>query len=152
MVSVVIVGPSISGKTTLCHQLAGYTPPTNHTVTLSCYYLTAMVNNLEWHVWDTPALPETGDTDAGWPGEDVLQEANIVLVCHDGRYANPMNIVDKCGRDRCIIVFTKENGAELDLSYFLTYLQGTACFGLQLVPREKHIYNIIARIISMLSC
>ena len=146
MVSVVVVGPSMSGKTTLCRQLLGMDCMQPHHATLSCYYLTASVNGCEWHVWDTPALETAADIDKGWPGEEVLAEADVVLVCHDGRYVDPMALVEACGTSRCIVVLTKSERSGLDMSYFLHYLQCCQDNLLQLVPRVQDTTQLIALI------
>lgn len=144
MVSVVVVGAEMSGKTTLCHRLLGFKEPRQHLKTQSCYYLSAFVNNQEWHVWDTPALASRSDIEAGWSGESVLREANVVVVCHDGRYNyNPMELVEACGKNRAVIALTNGQNAAFDLSYMLPYLQTSCCYSTMLVPRASDLNMLI---------
>ena len=70
-----------------------------------------------------------------WAGEHVLAEADVVLVCHDGRQANPMHIVAACGPSRCILVLTNSVESGLDLSYVPEYWSPSYMDGLALVPR-----------------
>lgn len=131
MVSIVVVGPPMSGKTSLCLYLAGKPAPVGETCCAS--YLSIAVNNREWHVWDTPRASASDIQGPHWVAKDILKEADIVLVCHDAQPgSNPMNYVRSCGPHRCIIVLTR-NHAERDMSYYLDYLQTEAGPG-RLVP------------------
>ena len=123
----------MSGKSTTCSDLVGLAGGRFHE-TCSCSYLSATVGGIEWHIWDTPALNDAADIENGWAGEDVLFEADVVLVCHDGRHAGPMDLVDACGRDRCVIALTRGPCAAVDVSYAIRYLQSPCSNGM-LVPR-----------------
>jgi len=138
MVSIVVVGPSMSGKTTVCSMLAGMymEDPHGFNVTCSCSYLTVVSSGTEWHVWDTPGLESPADIERGWAGEDVLAEADVVVVCHDGRHTSPMHLVDACGRDRCVIALTRGPAAAVDIAYALDYLR-SPCSNGSLVPRAS---------------
>ena len=139
MVSIVVVGPSMSGKTTLCSTLVGLPPSSSshdRMQTRSCFYLLMEVDNTPWHVWDTPALSNADDIGRGWPGEGALSEADIVVVCHDGRHAGPMALVRACGPDRCVIALTRSQCAAVDVSYTAEYL-ATLCTDGSLVPRAR---------------
>ena len=64
----------------------------------------------------------------------MLSEADVVLVCHDGRVeSNPMDFVSVCGADRCIIVLTRGLSSRADVSYMLSWLKTTTSAGF-LVP------------------
>ena len=135
MVSIVVVGPLMSGKTSLCRRLVGL--GNDRAIlreTRSCSYATMKINNTVCHVWDTPALNSAEEIDQSWPGEDTLAEANIVIVCHDGRHNGPMAIVRACGPSRCIIALTRSVHARTDVAYCLEYLS-TVCDDGSLVPR-----------------
>ena len=73
-----------------------------------------------------------------------------MLVCHDGRHANPMELVEACGADRCVIVLTKGPGAIFDISYIGSYLTTTTRSGFP-VPRANSISSIYTAIKSVLS-
>ena len=147
MVSIVVVGPPMSGKTTLCHSLAGMhcqdTPVFNETC--SCSFYTMDVNGREWHIWDTPSISSPHEVDRGWTGEDALREATVVVVCHDGHHGSPMPLVRECGVDRCIIALTRGLAAAVDVSYAMEYL-ATPCSGGVLVPRAVGRADLIAGI------
>ena len=136
MLSVVIVGPSMSGKTRLCMSLSNQHSSSLGT-TCSASSVCISVNDAEWHIWDTPAVlaAEITDTCQSWLAHDVLREANIVVVCHDGRPESkgPMPLVRACGIDRCIIVRTRGSSSYHDLSFFLDYLKTSTSDGM-LVP------------------
>ncbi len=136
MVSVAVVGPPMSGKTTLCCRLANceIVPNPAFQETFSCSYLTVCVGGDEWHIWDTPGLSTPDAILEGWAGHACLNEADVVLVCHDGRHSNPMELVEACGADRCVIVLTKGPGSIFDISYIGSYLTTTTRFGFP-VPR-----------------
>ena len=135
MVSVVVVGPPMSGKTSLCSALAGLN---NRGVSMqqthSCWYTEIDINQTPYHIWDTPAIADAEDINSGWAGEDALKEANVVVVCHDGRHVSPMPLVNACGPDRCIIALTRSLNACVDVSYCIEYLS-TVCSDGSLVPR-----------------
>lgn len=137
MVSIVVVGPPMSGKTSLCLNLAGMATPVGNLTpageTCCTSYLCIQVNNREWHVWDTPRASSSDIQGPHWVASDILKEADVVLVCHDAQPgSNPMNYVRSCGPHRCIIVLTRKH-AERDISFYLEYLQTEAYAG-QLVP------------------
>ena len=152
MVSVAVVGPPMSGKTTLCCRLANCNvyPQQAFQATCSCSYLTVCVGGDEWHIWDTPGLVTPDAILQGWAGHACLNEADVVLVCHDGRHANPMELVKACGADRCVIVLTKGPGAIFDISYIGSYLTTTTRSGFP-VPRANSISCIYTAIKSVLS-
>lgn len=134
MVSIVLIGPAMSGKTHLCLTLAQQ----NCTCvgkTQSASHISINVNDEEWHVWDTPSVSADEITsNSSWIGHDVLSEADVVIVCHDGRtLCNPMHYVKACGTDRCIILRTRGAQACHDLWFLSEYLQQVTSFG-QLVP------------------
>lgn len=151
MVSIAVVGPSMSGKTTVCSMLAGMSTgdPPGFNVTCSCSYLTVVARGIEWHIWDTPSLDSAEDIECGWAGEDVLNEADIVVVCHDGRHASPMHLVDACGRDRCIIALTRGPAAAIDVAYALDYIR-SPCSNGTLVPRAYGLSALLMWIESLI--
>ena len=135
MVSVVVIGPSMSGKTTLCSRLVGFGDDEMALQqTRSCSYMTMEVDNRTFHIWDTPALTTEDEITQGWPGEGALEEADVVIVCHDGRHVGPMALVQACGPSRCIVALTRTAYAAMDVSYCLEYLR-TTCDDGSLVPR-----------------
>ena len=134
MTSIVFIGPAMSGKTHMCLALAeqscaciGKTQSTSH--------VSVSVNNAEWHFWDTPSASAHDIThDESWIGHDVLNEADVVIVCYDGRSScNPMEYVQACGIDRCIILRTRGAQPCHDLWFLPMYLQHVTSHG-QLVP------------------
>ena len=151
MVSVAVVGPPMSGKTTLSCRLAdcAMDPYPLFQATCSCSYLTVCVGDNEWHIWDTPGLETPGAIVDGWAGHACLSEADVVIVCHDGRHANPMELVEACGADRCVIALTKGPGAIFDISYIGSYLTTRTRAGF-LVPRahsKAGIYTAIKAVL-----
>ena len=136
MLSVVVVGPSMSGKTRLCMSLSEQHSSSLGT-TCSASSVCISVNDREWHVWDTPAVlaAEIVNSSESWLAHDVLREANVVVVCHDGRPESkgPIPLVRACGVDRCIIVRTRGSSSYHDLPFFLDYLKTSTSDG-SLVP------------------
>lgn len=136
MLSVVVVGPLMSGKTRLCMSLANQ-QSSFLGQTCSASSVSLSVNNVEWHIWDTPAVhaSDIADDSRSWLAHDVLQNANVVVVCHDGRPESkgPMPLVRACGVDRCIVVRTRGSSSYHDLSFFVDYLQTCTSDGM-LVP------------------
>lgn len=151
MVSVAVVGPPMSGKTTMCCRLANCAVDSYPAfqVTCSCSYLTVCVGGDEWHIWDTPGLVTPAAILQGWAGHACLDEADVVLVCHDGRHANPMELVEACGADRCVIALTKGSGAIFDISYIGSYLTTTTRLGFS-VPRAHSVAGIYTAIKAVL--
>ena len=144
MVSIAVVGPPMSGKTHLCVMLAGL-PTTSRSVyneTCGVHYLKSDIDSVPWHIWDTPSYTSTG-----WPGAHTASEAQVVVVCHDGRrLENPCEIVRKLGVDKCIIALTCTPLASTDLSYAMDYLSTTTRYG-GLVPVVLAVHTV-GRLIS----
>jgi hypothetical protein len=131
MVSVVVVGPAISGKTHLCVMLAGLptVPVSVYNETCSTNYLKTDVNGVPWHIWDTPRYEVSG-----WVAEEVAAEASVVVVCHDGRrLVNPCELVRQFGVDRCVIALTRTELAGANLSWCSDYYRTVTSSG-TLVP------------------
>lgn len=132
MVSIAVVGPSMSGKTHLCLMLAGLnsTPASVHRETCGTNFLKVEVDNTPWHIWDTPAFEESG-----WAATDVANEANVIVICHDGRYdCDPCRYVRHFGTDRCIIALTRSQFAGMNLSWSIDYFRIAGTPTLQVVP------------------
>jgi len=149
MVSVVVVGPAMSGKTTLCSLLSFMHDSTSTPAfeeTCGCSFYTIALNGRECHIWDTPSLSSPDDIDHNWAGEDALREADVVIVCHDGHHANPMALVRACGADRCIIALTRGEAGCMDVSYAIEYIT-TRCSNGMLVPRACSRVELVACII-----
>jgi len=143
MACVVVVGPATSGKTTTCFDLSGVTGPL--AVTYCAHYLATEVNGVEWHIWDTPPI-----TDTDWAGESVLVEADVVVVCYDGRAGEgPLPIVRRCGVDRCVIALTR--GAVSYVSCAVQYLTETRYDG-TLVPVAQAGVELVAAVSSIIRC
>ena len=149
MVSVVVVGPAMSGKTHLCLTLAGV--PSTFGQTCCASYLSIEVNDSEWHIWDTPRGAPSDMLDSRWLAKDILLEADVVLVCHDAQAgSNPMQYVRACGASRCIIVLTRGTSALNDLSYFYDYLTTSAQPG-KLVPIVHKMSDIFTTVAALLA-
>lgn len=146
MVSVVVVGPAMSGKTTLCGDIVGLGRDARPVFaeTCSASYLSVLIDGVEYHVWDTPRLDSIDSMRRGWVGENALDEADIVIVCHDGRHAGPVPLVNACGPDRCIVALTKSGAAAADISYLVDYLR-TVRSDSRLVPRVRGRAGLLAR-------
>ena len=87
----------------------------------------------------------------GWVGENALEEADVVVVCHDGsRDRCPMSLVRACGVDRCMLALTRGAAGREDISYAIEYLQ-TTCAGGTLVPRAHDIESILCTITTLLA-
>lgn len=131
MVSVVIVGPPMSGKTHLSMMLSGLEvlPRSAYNETCSTDCLKVDVNDSPWHIWDTPRF-EGSD----WPADAVAREADVIVVCHDGtRDSNPCNLIEHFGADRCIVALTRHGLAGSNLSWAVRYLS-TLTTAATLVP------------------
>ena len=131
MVSIAVVGPSMSGKTHLCVMLAGLpsVEASVYNATRGIGYLKSDVDDTPWHIWDTPCYERSG-----WPGGQVVMEADVVVVCHDGRrVADPCALVRDMGVDKCVLALTRTPLAGADLSYTLDYFRLTTSRG-TLVP------------------
>ena len=131
MVSVAVVGPSMSGKTHLTYLLSGL-PSISTAVygeTLAAICLKTDVNAVPWHIWDTPAF-----TDDAWPAQAIVDEAMVVVVCWDGRRdMDPSDYTSVFGADRCIIALTRSLYAGANLACARTYMSTTTSVG-ALVP------------------
>lgn len=147
MVSVVVVGFPMSGKTTLVAALANVIAPTSgFRETCSCNFVGFKVNGTEWHVWDTPRVTCAEDICHGWIGYQALEEADVVVVCHDGNHrACPMTLVRACGVDRCVLALTRGAPGREDLSYAVNYLRTTRASG-ALVPRATNTMQLLSAI------
>jgi hypothetical protein len=147
MVSIVVVGPAMSGKTQLCAMLADLpgAMESRHDETCGVDYLKLDVNCVPWHVWDTPRL----DSDGGWAGEAAAREASIVVVCHDGRRSfDLMRVVREFGVDRCIIALTRTPLAGASLNWAVSYLRTTDSRGslIPVVPVFECALQLVAAI------
>lgn len=132
MVSVAVLGPSMSGKTHLCVMLAGIEHDLKSVYSETCgvNYLKVDINDKPWHIWDTPAFERTG-----WAAEEVAFECDILIICHDGRHeSNPCDLVDKFGADRCIIALTRSPFAGCNLFWVFNYFRLASNLDLSLVP------------------
>ena len=152
MVSVVVVGFPMSGKTTLVSALANLTTPrSGFRETCSCNFVGLKVNSTEWHVWDTPRVSCSDDISRAWIGYAALEEADVVVVCHDGnRNMCPMSLVRACGTDRCVIALTRGAAGREDMSYAIDYLRATCSSG-ALVPRTHNITQLMSAITHVLA-
>ena len=152
MVSVVVVGYPMSGKTTLVSSLANlHTPSIGFRETCSCNYVGMHVNGVEWHVWDTPRVASARDVTQSWVGYTALEEADAVIVCHSGSRSNcPMKLVRACGVDRCVLALTKGPCGREDTSYAIAYLQTTSSSG-ALVPRAYDTTGLLSAVIQLLA-
>lgn len=131
MASVVIIGHAMSGKSHLACMIAGFptVPPPAHKETCGTSYIKADINGKEWHIWDTPRYQVTG-----WTAYEVVDEADIIIVCHDGlRASNPFDIIDNVDADKCVIVYTRHDTAGFNLSWRPRYFSTLTSRG-QLVP------------------
>ena len=131
MVSIVVVGKSMSGKTHLCMMLSGLAsaPPSIYADTRGTNFLKLDVNDRPWHVWDTPAYEESG-----WSAESIANEADIIVICHDGtRGDNPCYFLDVFGPSRCIIALVRTPFAGANLSWASDYFRRLTWNG-SLVP------------------
>lgn len=152
MVSVVVVGYPMSGKTTLVSSLANLCSPlSGFRETCSCNFVGMNINNVEWHVWDTPRVMHASNISPEWIGHAALQEADVVVICHDGNRNNcPMALVQACGTDRCIIWLARGACGRNDMSYSMEYLR-TTCSSGALVPRAYLISGLISAIEHLLA-
>ena len=134
MLSIVLVGPSMSGKTHVCLSLAQQ-HCTNTGTTQSASHISINVNGKEWHIWDTPGVTiEQLNGNTPWIAQDILNEADVIVICYDGRTSyNPVLYAKACGVERCIILRTRGAQPCHDLWFFFDYLRMTTKRG-QLVP------------------
>ena len=134
MLSIVFVGPSMSGKTDVCLSLAQQNTVCTG-ITQSASYVAVQVNGSEWHFWDTPGVSlEELQGDTAWIAQDIFDEADVIVICYDGRTNySPIAYARACGVDRCIILRTRGAQPCHDLWYFVDYLRLTTSRG-QLVP------------------
>lgn len=131
MVSVTVVGPSMSGKTHVCVMLSGLSCVSSalYNETLGVNMLKTDVNGIPWHIWDTPAY-----SCEGWAGRSAVDDSDVVVVCHDGsRNCNPCDIVKACDPNKCVIALTRSPYAGANLSYVKDYFCTTTSEG-SLVP------------------
>ena len=144
MVSVVVTGHEMSGKTCLALSLAGFSQRDNSIYHETCttQYLKADVDGRPWHIWDTPAFNKHD-----WPAFDVLDEASAIVVCHDGRSEHdPFDLIRSFDVNKCIIAHTKHANAGCNLSWMHQYFNTVTSEGL-LVPIVP-AYNEVNRLIS----
>lgn len=131
MVSIAVVGHAMSGKTHLCMMIAGLQDNSPHLYadTCSTSFLKVDVNRVPWHIWDTPSYEENS-----WIADNVVSEANIVIICHDGsRSHDPCHLIQRFGADRCMIALTRTYMAGNDLTWVIPYMRCTTSAG-TLVP------------------
>lgn len=152
MVSVVVVGYPMSGKTTLVASLANLsTPKSGYRETCSCNFVGMEVNGVEWHVWDTPRVRGADDISPTWIGHAALEEADAIVVCHDGKQEHcPMSLVRACGVDRCVVALTRGASGKEDMSYAMQYLR-TTCSSGALVPRAYSTSGLLSSLTRMLA-
>lgn len=153
MLSIVLVGPTMSGKTRLCMELGQQHSSSTVGTTRSTSSIVLTVNGAEWHIWDTPAVCAADLATGGpWIAHDVLDEADVVVVCHDGRSdSSPIPLVRACGPDRCIIARTRGAASYHDLSYFMDYLRTTTSSG-RLVPISDCDWSLLSTIHRIRPC
>jgi len=140
MVSVAVVGPSMSGKTHLSYMLSGlpYISRSVYNETLAASCLKTDVNGVPWHIWDTPAY-----TTEAWAAAAVVHEAMVVVVCWDGRRdMDPSDYTSAFGTDRCVIALTRSLYAGANLSCARTYFSTTTTAG-ALVPIVKAVTSTV---------
>ena len=82
MVNAIVIGPSASGKTTLCYKLVGKQFDTTHRPTIAVDYMQCTVNNVQLNVWDSPACVEN---EVPQIALGVLDDCDVAVVCYDGR-------------------------------------------------------------------
>ena len=105
MVNVLVVGPSASGKTTLCYAMVGKEGPDNLRSTTAMNYLSCNISSRSVVVWDTPACVE-GDIPQIARG--TAADCDVVVVCYDGRRGwSPVPIVKSAGAHKCIVALTR---------------------------------------------
>jgi GTPase SAR1 family protein len=137
MVSIAVIGPPTSGKSSTCLAMSGVTGPLAETCGVN--YICTDVNGDEWHVWDTPPYTSTG-----WAGECIANEADVIVVCYDGRSGEgPLPLVKKYGVDRCVIALTR--GARSYVSHAIEHLRTTRHDG-SLVPISMPGVELVAAI------
>lgn len=151
MVSVVVVGYRMSGKTTLVASMANIpAPESGFRETCGCNYVGVNINGQEWHVWDTPYIASVDSMSSGWMGEEPLKEADVVVVCHAGhRDKSVMELVRACGVDRTVIAMTRGRCGREDYSYAIEYLCTTRSNG-TLVHRAYGVTDLIACVLQLL--
>ena len=146
MVSLVVVGPPMSGKTHLCVRLAGL-PSAQQGVyndTRSIDYLKTDIDGRPWHIWDTPAYEQSG-----WAGTEIIDTADVIVVCHDGRRrSNPCDIIADMDANKCIIALTRTPVAGANLSYMVQYFRTTTSYG-TLLP-VVNTYHSPAALVSVI--
>lgn len=105
MVNVLVVGPSASGKTTLCYAIVGKEGPDNLRSTTAMNYLSCNISSRSVVVWDTPACVES---DIPHIARGTAADCDVVVVCYDGRRSwSPVPIVQNAGAHKCIIALTR---------------------------------------------
>ena len=136
----------MSGKTHLCVMLAGLpsVEPSVYNSTRGIAFLKSDVDDVPWHIWDTPSYNRSG-----WVGSEVVLDADQVVVCHDGRrLADPCSLIRDMGVDKCVLALTRTPLAGADLSYVMDYFRLTTSRG-TLVPVVP-TFDGVARLVSVL--
>ena len=104
MVNSIVVGPTASGKSTLCFKIVGMQVDATHRPTAAVDYMECVVNDRQLNVWDTPACVQDKIPEMA---QGVLQDCDIVVVCYDGRREwSPIHIVKNVGEQKCILALT----------------------------------------------
>ena len=82
MVSVVVVGPAMSGKTSLCGDIVGLCGDARPVFaeTCSASYLSMLIDGVEYHIWDTPRLDSIDSMRRGVKGQLMRSQAYLPLT------------------------------------------------------------------------
>ena len=104
MVNTIVLGPSASGKTTLCYKLTGLQCDTTHVPTMAVDYMQCTVNKTQFNVWDTPACINYDVPDIA---RGVMDDCDVIVICYDGRREwSPMPLCKTVGKSRVILALT----------------------------------------------
>lgn len=149
MVNSIVIGPSASGKSTLCYKLVGSQYDTTHRPTIAVDYMQCSVNNVQFNVWDTPAC--IGDTVPDI-ARGVLDDCDVAIVCYDGRREwSPADMIRALGCTKAVLALTDDRAYNWPTAKEM-YDMGSFFFtSVPVVAADKSVHSLVKCILDMAS-
>lgn len=147
MVNSIVIGPSASGKSTLCFKLVGMQCDTTHRPTIAVDYMQCTVNDIQFNVWDTPPCIEN---EVPVIAAGVLGDCDVAVVCYDGRREwSPVGIIETVGAHRAILALTDNRAYNWPTAKELYDLGSTALGSVPVVAADRGVDKLVKCILNM---
>lgn len=146
MVNSIVLGPSASGKSTLCYKLVGMQYDSTHRPTIAVDYMQCTVNGKQFNVWDTPACISDCVPDIAL---GVMGDCDVAVVCYDGRREwSPVEIIRTVGAERTILALTDSRAYNWPTAKEM-YDMGYALTCVPVVEADRGVDNLVKCILDM---